>query len=71
MATDPVPNEQKQNALIAKFVENQGKELEHRAQEIELEKQKDDHAFEYGNGLRFHVVEGGCVERNLLLWRHG
>lgn len=33
--------------IIAQFVENQTKELEHRGQELELEKQKDDHAFEY------------------------
>lgn len=47
MPNEPVP--QKQNIqLIEQFVKNQGKELEQRAQELDLEKQKDANAFEYG-----------------------
>jgi len=36
------------DALIAQFVRNQALELEQRAQEMELERQKDAHSFEYG-----------------------
>jgi cation transport ATPase len=49
MANEPaIPAQSNNAALLTKFVENQSKELEHRAQELQLEKQKDDHAFEYG-----------------------
>jgi len=36
------------DVLVAQFVKNQSLELEQRAQEIEFERQKDAHSFEYG-----------------------
>jgi len=36
------------DALIAQLVRNQALELEQRAQEMEIERQKDAHSFEYG-----------------------
>lgn len=48
MANDPVKARDEKVALVSRFVENQTKELETRAQELQLETQKDVHAFEYG-----------------------
>jgi hypothetical protein len=40
---DPTPTE-----LVAQFVENQSKELAQRAQELQLERHKEDNAFQFG-----------------------
>jgi cation transport ATPase len=51
VATDPVPHPEKPavNAeLIERFVDNQSREIATRQLELELEKQKDAHNFEFG-----------------------
>lgn len=48
MANDVVPPKPPNSELLSKFLENQTKEIEQRANELELERQKDANALEYG-----------------------
>lgn len=79
MANDPVPTGKSNNDLLAKFVENQHRELEFKAQELEFERQKDNNSLDYAKESlaaqeRDRIHERDCKrnqrrdQQRMILW---